>query len=113
MQGKQPKNNKFILPNRQIDKNEKRKTKGKHSTYTSPQNQNKSSELDLLMTRGNAYTTIKISRNWEIIFILRTNKWDHCFITAHLNIRAKLIKRKHLHPKHQRQIRTTNNSGKI
>lgn len=98
VQIKKPKRNEFILQNLQISKFKNRKTKGKHSTYIPPQNQNKSFELDLLMTRGNPYETTKIYRNWDVIFAPRTHKWDHSLITAHLDIYAKLIKRKLLQP---------------
>lgn len=91
MKNEQPKRDELLPQNRQIYK-----TKGKHSTYIKPQNQNKSSELDLLLARGNAYKTTKTHRNWELISTLRTNEWDHCLKTAHFNIYEKLIKRKQL-----------------
>lgn len=93
---RKPSSWKFILPNSKETSRKKitrkrEKRHGKQCAFKSTSNK-KSSEIDLILARGNSTFKIpKIQRNWSIIERVRGNALDHCLIITTVRTDKKLL----------------------
>lgn len=58
----------------------------------------KSSKKGHVLTRLKLAKERKMARHWNIISMIRTSKWDHCLLTAKIQLQKKLISTTTLKP---------------